>query len=1060
MQLATDAGAQTPQELDAALSEIDGLTVAGDLPAAVELGQALLERVEQSHGARSVEAGQVLTAIGLAHCVGRREIDRGLELSARAVELTRAALGIEAREAQRALGWCQYRAGHYEQARETMLRALAAPDGDPSDPGLSAADSSTRAPSDALEARIRVELALIEYSLGDLREARELVEESVRAAETASPPMERVLRGARNVLGIVSWELGDLETAAEQFHLLLEEALATLGSDHVDVAMFSNNLGLVLQDLGRWTEARARYEQAAAIARARESAGEATYLNNLGNLAQDLGDWSAAAEAYQRALDLYDASVGPDHPDVARTLTNFGNLLRVTGELDRAERQYRRALEIREQAFGRDHPNLAYTLINLGHLERRRRRWQQAAKLYERTLAIRTQAFGEQAPIVAQTLHERARLRLLEGRPDQALADTRRSLEIREQALGVDHHAVAETLADLAISALLAGDEELAAESASRAEDIGQRHYRLTARRLSEREALGLSIQRVGGLDLLLSLAAREGSGRRVERAFEAVLQSRNVVLEELTIRHEALREATPEIAARFAELQKASDRLARLMTSGVSAEQSGDEAGEIARVRALVDRLEREVAEGSETLRRARRRSSPDEVLGGLPADAALVSLVRYEDLATGPLSEGKGEGLRGPSSYVALVSGAQGLRAVALGAARPIDLAVEQWRRQVRAPASGSAGASAWEGEYRVAGAALRRLLWDPLVEIIGAAGRVFVVPDGDLHLVNLATLPAPDGGYLAEAGPRFHTLVAESDLLQHRPSDPAGGLLVVGAPDFEIAMEADGAPAVPEDESSAEPALRGGPIQSCPSLAGTRFEAIPGTGEEVRIIDALWQSRRERAPSTEDRASARVLTGSAATESAVKSLAGGRRIVHLATHGFSLGADCRLAGSGVRGVGGLAPAPRRRLEGPLSGLVLAGAHRALGDAEAQGEDGLLTSLEIGGLDLRAAEWVVLSACETGVGPTVDGEGVLAMHRAFLAAGARTVITSLWAVEDSAAREWMEHLYRARLSEGSSTADAVHAATVRSLAQRRAQGETTHPFYWGSFVAIGDWR
>jgi CHAT domain-containing protein len=83
-----------------------------------------------------------------------------------------------------------------------------------------------------------------------------------------------------------------------------------------------------------------------------------------------------------------------------------------------------------------------------------------------------------------------------------------------------------------------------------------------------------------------------------------------------------------------------------------------------------------------------------------------------------------------------------------------------------------------------------------------------------------------------------------------------------------------------------------------------------------------------------------------------------------------------------------------------------------------------------------------------------------VFGLRRAFQVAGARTLIMSLWSVEDEATREWMKALYEARLSKGLDTAASVRAASVVVLRERRARGESTHPCYWGAFVAAGDWH
>ena len=101
-----------------------------------------------------------------------------------------------------------------------------------------------------------------------------------------------------------------------------------------------------------------------------------------------------------------------------------------------------------------------------------------------------------------------------------------------------------------------------------------------------------------------------------------------------------------------------------------------------------------------------------------------------------------------------------------------------------------------------------------------------------------------------------------------------------------------------------------------------------------------------------------------------------------------------------------------------------------------------------------------MVLSACDTGVGEVRTGEGVFGLQRAFTLAGAKTLVMSLWSVEDESARRWMRALYEARLLEGMATAEAVREASLTVLRERRARRESTHPFCWAAFVAAGDWR
>jgi CHAT domain-containing protein len=148
-------------------------------------------------------------------------------------------------------------------------------------------------------------------------------------------------------------------------------------------------------------------------------------------------------------------------------------------------------------------------------------------------------------------------------------------------------------------------------------------------------------------------------------------------------------------------------------------------------------------------------------------------------------------------------------------------------------------------------------------------------------------------------------------------------------------------------------------------------------------------------------------------------------------------------------------------QRAENPLllSGLALAGANRRQTAAPDE-DDGILTAEEVASLDLGGVEWAVLSACDTGVGQIKTGEGVFGLRRAFQVAGARTVIMSLWSVDDQATRVWMRALYEGRFQKGLTTADAMHAASATVLQARRARGQSTNPFYWAAFVAVGSWK
>jgi CHAT domain-containing protein len=120
---------------------------------------------------------------------------------------------------------------------------------------------------------------------------------------------------------------------------------------------------------------------------------------------------------------------------------------------------------------------------------------------------------------------------------------------------------------------------------------------------------------------------------------------------------------------------------------------------------------------------------------------------------------------------------------------------------------------------------------------------------------------------------------------------------------------------------------------------------------------------------------------------------------------------------------------------------------------------DDGILTGMEIAGLDLWGTKLVVLSACQTGLGDVQQGEGVMGLRRAFLLAGARRVLATLWMVPDRETQELMSD-FITRWKAGSPGVDALREAQLDMIAELRKKHGYAHPFYWAAFTMTGDWR
>jgi len=904
-------------------------------------------------------------------------------------------------------------------------------------------------------------------------------EETLRLAQRALVIRESVhgshsqpVASAIIYLGIVHYYRGDLQKTRPLWERALAIREKALGPDHPKVAVSLNNLANLLKELGDYEAARPLYERSLAIlekALGPDHPHVAGSLNNLAILLGNLGDYEAARPLHQRALAIREKALGPDHPEVAGSLNNLANLLKELGDYEAARPLYERALAIREKALGPDHPEVAGSLNNLANLLWNLGDYEAARPLHERSLAIYEKALGPDHPDVARSLSNLANLLRDLGDYEAARPLHERSLAIRGKALGPDHPKVAVSLNSLARLLLDQGEEEQAIEASLRAEEISREHLRATSGSLAEREALRYAATRVRGLNVALTIAAGAEASKRW-RVWEAGLRSRALVLDEMAGRRRAvLASSEPEVARLRQELDSARRRLVHLTVRGLGDEEPAVYRRLLEGARNAKEAAERALARASVEFRRQQEleQAGLEEVRGMLPEDTALVGFFRY---LRHPVAVKEGQAPPEPvASYLAFVLPAGGgeIQVVSLGAARTIDEQVASWAREAGSPHGG-------EADLRRAGASLRRRIWDPLAEHLEGAEKVLLVPDGALHLVNFAALPVEGGRYLVEEGPLLHVLSAERDLVAlAQRSRPGKGLVAVGGPDFEerslfAALRKDH-----QETDADEPVARLAQAASYRATRSTRddfrslvFAPLPGALREAREVSGLWK-RYATEPEDDLRFP---LLGEEASETAFRDLATGKRVLHLATHGFYLGGNGE-ATRGTRGVAGVRPLgakspsapepPITAFENPLlhSGLALAGANhrRHAGPGE---DDGILTAEEIAALDLRGVEWAVLSACETGLGEVQAGEGVLGLRRAFRVAGARTLIMSLWPVEDQATREWMKALYRARLRDGKSTAEAVREASLEILERRRRKGRSTHPFAWGAFIASGDWR
>ena len=922
-------------------------------------------------------------------------------------------------------------------------------------------------------------------------------------------------RDPRYALSLCNYAVLLEDTGAEKETLpLLEESLAiterALGPNHPQVAVILANCADHFRDAGETSWALECYARALAIHEASADPDTLEFTMLMNRMAITLysqGDYVAARNLYDRILQLREARYGLDHPRVTGILNNLASLLKEMGDTATALEMYERVLEslrrtvddpddprigvamlsvaaltrpvdperalpLSEDACARvrkrsgdGHPMMVTCLHGLGCTHRDLGQVETAIDYFEQSIAAASSVYTPEHWRVAFELRHLAALHYDLGQVETARDESQRALTLAEKAFGGEHPEIAEILGVLAAVRAALGDTAAAVDVSLRAEEIATAHLRLMTRGFAEREALSYAVVRPHGLDLPLRVAAKGTDPAQRRRIWDGLVRGRALVLDAMAFRSRSSALADDAETMRLLrEVRRASTRLAALIVSG-PASGTGSHLEAVNVAQRDKDAAERALAARGVSFR----GDLEDAEIGlaaiesSLPQGAALVAFAEYEgETATGTkVAEARAAQERRLLAFV-LDTGGE-VHVVPIGSMQECGARVQAWIREAAQPRATKESLAACSAR----GASLRQLIWDPLASYLGDAKLVFIVPEGGLHRVNFAALPLEADRYLLDTNLRIHLLTAERDVVAFGREAPHGeGILVLGGADFDALPESDprlaGRDPAPSPPVSAEgETRRTAPLAPGAGLRGLHFRPLPGSLREARLVLDIWGQGSSQKHGTHRAEPAIMLTGNAATESALKTLAPGKQVLHLATHGFVLGAGSSAAGSGSRGIHAATPDAALPLANPLqlAGLILAGANRRETAALEQ-EDGVLIAEEVASLNLQGLDWVVLSGCDTGVGTVQTGEGVLGLRRAFQIAGARSLIMSLWAVSDDAACEWMEALYAARFRDGLGTADAVHAATKAIVEARRRHGQSTHPFYWGGFVAAGDWK
>jgi CHAT domain-containing protein len=792
----------------------------------------------------------------------------------------------------------------------------------------------------------------------------------------------------------------------------------------------------------------------------------AAALDDLANFYHAIGNSAQALRLLEQVRDLRKQTLGEEHPAYARCLNDLALLHRTMRADAKALPLLRQASDIRKRCLGEKDPGYAQSLNNLGVLYRDMGDLPTARTLLEQAFELRNGAAersSDSFPDFVQSLNNLVLLYHLMGMPARVLPLLQESmvyssfkLEFARATLSsrvrLDLWAQFRTSLDLWLS--------FAPSAGIPAQQVYRHAWKwkgvLSFRQAEEEESVPFP------------LAAQSPRALQARALEPSRLETRQVRAE---LAHVAMSwPTTPEQRAewrkRFDQLEAEKDRLeSRRMQASDMMHRAMDQPE--VRMRSMSrpgGDIPRRLPDmpGDRSLTPVAR--SPRMLEGRIKQKFAWVDFLAYNHFSRPP--GGKGP-FRVEERLVAFIKAPDRPYAlVPLGPVEAIEEAVEAWHRAVRTtltPTASSAGLDA-------AGTTLARLVWKPLQEHLKGVDALVIAPDGPVCSLPFGALPGRQpGSYVIEelsvsyvtSGRHLLELASTDPLSQRSLSfDPASPFR---SPEDHLRLLTLGDVLY---GSSPDPLAKAG----LPAELRQVWEELPGTRLEIEHVERVFraefpingffsltgdQASRDRLVKLLERGRiskqrSRIRTagdlqqqlhpmgGPFNYRQRQASPIGGRELVrsfdylHVATHAYFASPEAgRFRATQGDQESFLSSRKYRTYQrNPLlsSGLVLAGANRSP-------EAGILTAEEIADLDLRGVQLAVLSACQTGLGRVESGAGVLGLQWAFHAAGARTLVTSLWSVDDAATSVLMEEFYTNLWKKKWSTLDALRQAQLTVL-------------------------
>ena len=865
------------------------------------------------------------------------------------------------------------------------------------------------------------------YTIGDYSQAEQYYLQSLEIRKNVLGENHPDYAASLNNLGSLYYTIGAYSQAEHYYLQSLEIQKNVLGENHPAYAASLGSLGNLYYTIGAYSQAEQYYLQSLEIQK--NVLGEnhpyyAASLGNLGILYRAIGDYSQAEHYYLQSLEIRKNVLGENHPDYAASLNNLGNLYSDMGAYSQAEHYQLQSLEITKNVLGENHPDYAASLMGLGSLYRDIGAYSQAEKYYLQSLEIRKNVLGENHPDYAASLNNLGNLYSAIGDYSKAEHYYLQSLEIRKNVLGENHPDYAGSLSNLGILYRAIGDYSQAEHYYLQSQDIYKSRYLQSLDYMSEqqRELYWSTIKSDYEYIYPKFTYLYQTEKPNISTfAYNNELFTKGLLLASSNgIRRSILESGDTTLIRQWSDLGTKKQQIMVM-------EEKEPQSEYLKQIRQEAEQLEKEVTKSSSAFRQSREQwqLTWDSVRNNLSDNQLAI------EYFTAPLNKDS-------TMYCALL--------LHNNSEYPelIPLFEEKEVLPMINPLVDGKPKPDNTYRYDVYGAELTEKVWSKILPYIKQGETIYFAPSGLIHQLAIEALPYDENHTMSDMF-NLVRLSSTREIVLHKGELKHSTATLYGGIQYNMSGEE----LLAESEQYATTNLLASRGIENDTLNRGTVSYLRGTKTEVENINRMLK---------ENKLQVQLFTYKEANEESFKALSGKHQnILHIATHGFfwtdSTAYKKDYFSQRMMLMNDNMPQPPAIDPLNRCGLLFAGANTALqghsNELPNGVQDGILTAKEISLLDLRDADLVVLSACETGKGE-ITGEGVFGLQRAFKQAGAQTIIMSLWPVNDAATQLLMTEFYRNWITKNQSKREAFRNA------QQTVRSKYEEPVYWAGFIML----